>query len=144
MAEFKFSIGQKVRIRETARKANAEYVRDNTYGTVKDIFEIVSCHAGLSFKTSQFEKETPNGYFVTPVGKAFSAVAMDEDEIEPAPDAGRKAIKPVEATPVTELRQRKKLKLNKRRVKKTQALAALPDAPLVELDDLSSFMEQEG
>lgn len=38
MSEFKFAIGQFVRIRESAKKVNKKYVKDNTYGTVDSVF----------------------------------------------------------------------------------------------------------
>ena len=72
-----FAIGQRVRIREEAKKANRKRVKEDTWGTVNDVFEVVSYNPPMVIDGD----EVPAAYWISPVGKPHSTVCMYEDEL---------------------------------------------------------------
>lgn len=132
MSEFKFAIGQFVRIRESAKKVNKKYVKDNTYGTVDSVFEIVSRYPPTTIRTNSKSVNTPSSYFVTARGKQFSTVAMNEDELESAGKASPLIYK-------STVPQCKTAICGPNAQSKSEEFMA-HDELLVELDDVTSFM----
>lgn len=124
MRDFLYENGQRVRIRDNARAANSNYIKENTYGTVNDIFEIVLRVAPMDIETRNGLLQAPVDYFITAVNKPFSAIAMHEDELEAV------------GKPVASNKSARQNPLHM----KTKEQSPRDEAPII-LDDVASFLE---
>lgn len=75
---FKFGVGDLVTLTDAAKKLNLALIRESTYGTVADVFEVVACFPALRLASG----ETEISYSITPVGKRYSSVALPEHELK--------------------------------------------------------------
>lgn len=73
-----FPVDQRVIIHPRFREDYRDYVRDNTYGSESDVFVVVGYYPG--FMVNGYD-ESPACYSVTPEGKQFSAVMIEEEHL---------------------------------------------------------------